>query len=336
MINGIFNNYITSSKRKREFGKNSFEKSSKKRNLTLTEKKTYGVVNQIFNMPPTSPKDEILEISRTDELFKTPTKNPNIKRMIPTPMKNNSSLSNTQILSKKMPKMLLDASIFETFLNMPKKQKKLPKSNKFFKNPLKSFSRDLFTHTLSLEGIENHSSYQTPSGKIFEIIKQTTTKNCGPTCALMIILDYLQKNNSVKIFKNDKKYFFSWFNNCNGKAAKDIIKKIENTTFLKPQLLNFFPKNFEDPKIIKEEIFSKIKEKLNETQNSIMLLMDYENRTNHWVVVDEIKNNMVFIRDPATRKAYAINKEQLLEQVHIYEDEDLKFLPQINSFIYFN
>jgi hypothetical protein len=216
----------------------------------------------------------------------------------------------------------------------PTKNKQKTDNFTLFQNPLESlkkpnlFKKGPFTNYLSYHWI-SHSSYKTPSGKKFKVIKQPTKKGCGAGSALMVILDYLQKNKDLTqietFFKNQQ--FFNWFNSCNnGLNIKNLKNMLQKFSHLKPKIVSFstcFTKeDIENKDIIhtidkKEDIFSSMKKYLKETNNSIILSIDHQKIGGHYIIVDEIINDTAYIRDPYTQKAYKVNKEELLSQLPI-------------------
>ena len=180
--------------------------------------------------------------------------------------------------------------------------------------------------------------------RILTIIKQKVSyASCGQTCALMLALDHLHRkglSNLNKMHISDA--FMKWVMGKNLTNEKALALRLNEEGFT-PIILYFKKKLNEDKKIcesktlqIREnsiesrtiyfksayDILFKIQKILKENKYkfSICLSVDHPKLCNHRIIIDEIKNNKVYIREPYSGKAYKVPINEIAKQ--IYDDKD--------------
>lgn len=200
-----------------------------------------------------------------------------------------------------------------------------------FSHPL---NRSIFHDALIRYGI-NAEQYVSPTKRTCSIIKQSSLKNCGAACALMLALDQ-------KIFDPAKNYilplsydFINWFFTSELSNGKEIVSYLNNEgvnakllSFQRSDYVSFSPAEASERKIFNtgEDILNHIDNLINENQNSVIMSIDHEKIGGHWVIIDHIDNisNLVYLRDPSSGKVFVESKEEIANVIYNPETGSLK------------
>ncbi len=162
--------------------------------------------------------------------------------------------------------------------------------------------------------------YTTPSGRTVHIAAQYNLESgsCGGGVALMIALDILSMRAEKIIlepeFKN--RYITASFLQATqivfDLETQRIVGKVK-TYALKPVDLDHEVLQVNES--YKEAVLEDIQKTIEETGHSVILGITHKIIKGHWIIIDEVTEDEVFIRDPYTIKAYRIPKMEFLQDV---------------------
>lgn len=165
--------------------------------------------------------------------------------------------------------------------------------------------------------------YVTPAGEEKHLTSQyyLQKSSCGGGVEMMIALDILGKKETTIELSEEFKYHYMAAKMLNADAMilglekLHIQGKAKVYTSLNDGLSS---KLYGNSKIIeidpenKSSILEDIKKTIQETGNSVILGITHKILDGHWVIVDQIEKDSVYIRDPYTARAYKVMQENFL------------------------
>jgi hypothetical protein len=169
-----------------------------------------------------------------------------------------------------------------------------------FPNPLPSFPDDFFKNLEVPKGIELSNFYFLKEKK-HTLIQQSSSKDCGAAALLMLYTNVMRSRNKISPFNPE---FWEWYSNSILRDAQGIVTGSQLLKGIKLEV-----------RILKEEDQNKldlIKTHMDQSGFSCIVSIS-EPIGGHWIVVDEIGEKYVYIRDPNSGTAYKISRKNLID-----------------------
>jgi len=165
-----------------------------------------------------------------------------------------------------------------------------------FINPLDTYAADSLPNLEILEDIQRQYAFGNiyiVKGKIHNLFKQQSTKDCGAAALLMFFSDIVrEKNAHIQI--NEK--FKEWLSDCSLANAEKLKTIAEQGASVELQTT----------KIPMQNPLKEIKRLINQTRLPIISAITHPRAGGHWILVDHVGKKNTYIRDPNTGQAYKI------------------------------
>lgn len=146
------------------------------------------------------------------------------------------------------------------------------------------------------------------------LVKQISHKSCGAAALLMLYIDITYQN---RIPFSLTKPFWDWYRTCDLTTPEFLIKKFE-------QLANLSSMELRSQQLDPKSIEANLRTLENQTARSpVILSITHPVIRGHWILLDAIKGEDVYIRDPYSGCAYKITKAELRK---LFSNEVQSFL----------
>lgn len=177
----------------------------------------------------------------------------------------------------------------------PLKKNKIEQSDEELFPDLQDEKEDLFFQT-TIANLNIQRAYEL-NGKIHTLIEQSSSKNCGGCSLLMLFTDVLREGHKIALDED----FINWFATGSLSNADELINKASDYGIV---LIK--------EKLTKTGALSTIGGRISGSSYSTIVSITHPKIDGHWVVVDHVSNERVFLRDPKTGHAFAPDKEKFL------------------------
>lgn len=200
-----------------------------------------------------------------------------------------------------------------------------------FKNALPTMGDSWFNPDQHPDHVNLGKIYRTLDNQRHYVFQQPPQKgSCGAGALLMLYADLLH---SIQR-KDIPRAFWEWYNGVQFANLKNLKASIEMRTPLNE--LGFFaqtkiyhqddevltvikslestPENAEMMHITSQnDLLDDMRGILEKSESSLIVSVTHKILKGHWIVIDEIINELIYIRDPFSGKAYSISKDELFE-----------------------
>jgi hypothetical protein len=193
----------------------------------------------------------------------------------------------------------------------------------YFKNP---FELSSLADQRIKEFVDNFHTYSLKD-RTLSVLTQTSPSNCGAICVNMLLLDLILNNKidtkNPLIRKEIKEFSIDANKYGRGSSSSDLVESFhKKVPSLKIKEEYWIPEELKNPK---EKILRDLKTIIDSKNTSVAIVLslpkDNQPKGLHWVNIDDIDQNFVYLRDPFTGKAF---KEDLATlKKYLYCDGDM-------------
>lgn len=182
--------------------------------------------------------------------------------------------------------------------------------------------------------------YRSPSDTLHALVKQPTTKACGPACLMMLFLDHVMEAANPKdrfeLAAKDEKTVIHSFRMqsglTNARYLRDHAPLTMNVIVYGTEKALSVDENetFADVEqvVVQEgrDVIENLKKRLE--KGSVIQAITHPEIEGHWIIVDESKNGNFYVRDPFSASAYKLSEKELEEM--LLKEVKLEFALQMS------
>lgn len=179
--------------------------------------------------------------------------------------------------------------------------------------------------------------YTLPTNEQKTVIKQPPQKgSCGAGATLMLYTDLLRKNTAQAPLSKE---FLIWYSTCSMAHATEVCRGMKMLS-MKPQIKvlhfdqnvlkalqesNSFSKETKFQEVQSyDQIIKEMKEIRKSTGHSFIMSITHPIIEGHWILVDEIEDDGIYVRDPYSGLPYKLTYDELEE--NLPETDEIKLI----------
>ncbi|WP_316357829.1 hypothetical protein [Candidatus Neptunichlamydia sp. REUL1] len=211
----------------------------------------------------------------------------------------------------------------------PAKHSPLPENYEPFKTPIPlseegSFSLNLIGKVLKFIKIGGY--YSVSTGEKVCIKQPEQNKSCGVGVLFMLMNDH-----KIQILESKQEGFAKWSLHSQLLNNDELVKSANDMTNVYSMGLEFKTKTLKEYRFTDKVSFdfnseaadsskfssliSILKGLIEESKSSIIIDITHDKLSGHWIILDEIQEGRVFIRDPYKGKAYCLSYDELFQNI---------------------